>query len=137
MGILASLGWGRASKLVMAALAAASATDGPIIVVGAPGLARLLADQGLGVLPPGRSRASIDALLDSVTGGSLAAIVARDAGEPGDGWRRALRPGGAVVLVGGADAAEQSRQALCAGLVDLEQRRAGRLVITSGRTWMR
>jgi hypothetical protein len=37
-----------------------------------------------------------------------------------------------LVLVDRGRAAEASRRALCAGLTELEQRHAGRLVVTSG-----
>jgi ubiquinone/menaquinone biosynthesis C-methylase UbiE len=47
-------------------------------------------------------------------------------------WSRVVRDGGVVVLVDRGHAAEASRRVLCAGLTELEQRHAGRLVITSG-----
>src|SRR5207245_881240 len=51
-------------------------------------------------------------------------------------WARVTRDGGAIVLVDRGSvrgrAPEASRRALCAGLTELEQRRVGRLVITSG-----
>jgi hypothetical protein len=47
-------------------------------------------------------------------------------------WTRAIRDGGTVVLIDKGHAAEASRRALCAGLTELEQRQAGRAVITSG-----
>jgi hypothetical protein len=49
-----------------------------------------------------------------------------------DAWTRAVRDGGAVVLVDRGRAPEASRRALCGGLTELEQRRAGRVVVTSG-----
>jgi hypothetical protein len=45
---------------------------------------------------------------------------------------RVVRDGGAIVFVDRGHAQEASRRALCAGLSELEQRRAGRSVITSG-----
>jgi hypothetical protein len=47
-------------------------------------------------------------------------------------WTTLVRDGGAIVLVDRGHAAEASRRALCAGLTELEQRHAGRSVITSG-----
>ena len=47
-------------------------------------------------------------------------------------WSRVIRDGGAMVLVDRGRATEASRRALCAGLTELEQRQAGRAVITSG-----
>jgi hypothetical protein len=47
-------------------------------------------------------------------------------------WSRIVRDGGAIVFVDKGRAEEASRRALCAGLSELEQRHAGRAVITSG-----
>ena len=49
-----------------------------------------------------------------------------------DAWSRAVRDGGVIVLVDRGRAPEASRRALCGGLTELEQRRAGRVVVTSG-----
>jgi len=43
-----------------------------------------------------------------------------------------VRDGGAIVLVDRGRAPDASRRALCGGLTELEQRRAGRVVVTSG-----
>jgi hypothetical protein len=43
-----------------------------------------------------------------------------------------VRDGGAIVLVDRGRAPEASRRALCAGLSEIEQRHAGRVVVTSG-----
>jgi hypothetical protein len=133
VGILATLSWGRGARLVVDAISvfgAARAGRGTVAVAGAPGLAQVLRDRGLEVVVFGGGL-GVEAL--PFADGELAALVVRGA-EPREGWLRAVRPGGAVVLVSAPPAAEQSRRALCAGLVDLEQRRAGRLVVTSGRT---
>ena len=69
---------------------------------------------------------------------SLAAVIGTDV--TGDDawsetlrtWSTATRDGGAIVFVDSGHAAEASRRALCAGLSELEQRHAGRTVITSG-----
>ena len=47
-------------------------------------------------------------------------------------WARVVRDGGAIVLVDRGHAEEASQRALCAGLMEIEQRHAGRAVITSG-----
>jgi hypothetical protein len=48
------------------------------------------------------------------------------------GWSRVVRDGGAIVIVDRGHPFEASRRALCGGLTEIEQRRAGRSVITSG-----
>jgi len=130
VGILATLSWGRGARLVVEAIAEARAGRGTVVVAGAPGLALVLRDRGLQVVAFGGGF-GVETL--PFADAELAALVVRGPEPPG-GWLRAVRPGGAVVLVGAPPAAEQSRRALCAGLVDLEQRRAGRLLVTSGRT---
>lgn len=47
-------------------------------------------------------------------------------------WVRAVRDGGAVVLVDRAARTLATRRALCAGLTEIEQRSAGRAIVTSG-----
>lgn len=47
-------------------------------------------------------------------------------------WVRAVRDGGAVVLVDRVPRTLATRRALCAGLTEIEQRAAGRAIITSG-----
>jgi hypothetical protein len=47
-------------------------------------------------------------------------------------WTRVVRDGGAIVLVDRGHAPEASRRALCGGLTEIEQRHAGRAVVTSG-----
>ncbi len=81
---------------------------------------------------------SIDALAAAIGPGSLAGIVATNV-TADDGWLATLRSyanlvrdGGALVFVDKGHAPEASRRALCAGLTELEQRHAGRTVVTSG-----
>ncbi len=76
--------------------------------------------------------------LATVEPASLAAVVGADI-TIDDGWvttlrawTRATRDGGSIILVDKGRAAEASRRALCSGLTELEQRHAGRAVITSG-----
>jgi hypothetical protein len=47
-------------------------------------------------------------------------------------WSRVVKDGGAIVIIDRGHAHEASRRALCGGLTEIEQRRAGRSVITSG-----
>jgi hypothetical protein len=127
---------------IVEALGTANA-EGKIAVVGNAKLARALAAKRTVVpvaLPPRAARGFPDALADTATleSGSLAAVVGVDIVDD-DGWAttlrewsRVVRDGGAVVLVDKNHAPEASRRALCAGLTELEQRQAGRTVITSG-----
>ena len=76
--------------------------------------------------------------LASIATGSIAAVIGVDVASD-DGWEAALREwtrvvrdGGAIIFVDRGHAPEASRRALCSGLTELEQRRSGRLVVTSG-----
>jgi hypothetical protein len=78
-------------------------------------------------------------LLDATPGErTLAALVAVGLGERADWeptlttWSRWVVDGGAVVMVDRGAAIELSRRALCGGLTALEQRVAGRWLVTSG-----
>ncbi len=132
--------WTRPARVVGETLGPA---DGPLAVIDSPPLARLLFEAGRKVLPIARGeralkrwrgtglRAGPDAL--PVADGVLAAVVAADAAEGGlRELARVVRGGGLVVLVDTAPPEEAARRALCAGLRDLEQRDAGRFVVTSG-----
>ena len=117
--------------------------EGPIVVVGNAKLARALAAQR-DVIPIGLSARAAKKLTNAradfstVEPASLAAVIGVGIVddhawvETLDRWSRAVRDGGAIVFVDRAHAAEASRRALCAGLSELEQRHAGRTVITSG-----
>jgi hypothetical protein len=76
--------------------------------------------------------------LAAIEAGTLAGVIGVDVTTDEDWqptlreWARVTRDGGAIVLVDRGRAPEASRRALCAGLTELEQRRVGRLVITSG-----
>jgi hypothetical protein len=125
----------------------------PVCVVGDLRLARALADRGHKVVivaadarglkrlakrhrgkHPG-VQASLDAL--PIRDRSLAALVGVGGAARGGeatvlAWSRGVVDGGPVILVDKIEAAEASRVALCAGLTEIEQRSAGRGVITSG-----
>jgi hypothetical protein len=76
--------------------------------------------------------------LSSIEDGALGGVVGVDvAGDEAweqtlAGWKRVVKDGGVIVLVDRGHAQEASRRALCAGLGELEQRHAGRVVVTSG-----
>jgi hypothetical protein len=123
---------------------ASARVDGPIGVVGHAGLVRALSrarDGGevvaIDLSPRAAKRLAARALAD-VAAGSLAAVVGVDVAKL-DGWAECLaawsavvRDGGAIVLLDRGRAVTTSRRALCAGLSELEQRHAGRAVVTSG-----
>jgi hypothetical protein len=145
--------WGKPAAAVIESLAAAGAGGadaGWVAVLEAAPLARLLADKGRRVVPFARSdrglkrwpgpaaRAARGAL--PVADGALAALVATG-GRTREGdwpalyqeWSRAVREGGLVIVVDSTPPDDQTRRALCAGLIELEQREAGGLTVTSGR----
>ena len=124
------------------ALASARA-DGKVAVIGNAKLASALA-ANRDVTPVGISKRAakklINALADlsSIEDRALACVIGVDVAVD-DGWERTLRDwvrvvrdGGALVLVDRGHAPEASRRALCAGLTEIEQRHAGRVVVTSG-----
>jgi hypothetical protein len=124
------------------ALASAKA-EGTLAVVGNAKLATALgADRE--VIPVGLSARAAKKLprtiadLATVEPASLAAVIGVDLATDADwqatirGWTRVVRDGGAVVFVDRGHPHEASRRALCGGLTEIEQRTAGRSVITSG-----
>jgi hypothetical protein len=134
-----------AAPAIEAALASiAPARSGPIAVIGDARLARALASHGRAVTLTGVEGAAAKKLPPSVTiaeslpDRGAAAVIGCGAGERDDWeavletWSRAVADGGGLVLVDRAPAIELSRRALCAGLTALEQRIAGRWLVTSG-----
>lgn len=131
-----------AATAIGEALASAHA-DGPIAVIGDARLAAALAASRT-VIPvglPARAAKKLPTAVGSageLAPRSLAAVVGLDvATAPAWAellrvWAAAVRDGGALVLLDRGHAPEASRRALCAGLGELEQRHAGRAVITSG-----
>lgn len=125
------------------ARAASSEVRPAIAVVGNAKLAAALA-AGHDVLPVGMSARAAKKLPRNVPdtaaleAGSLAAVIGVDIATDDAwadtlrAWTRVVRDGGAIVFVDRGHAEEASRRALCAGLTELEQRHAGRAVITSG-----
>jgi len=120
--------------------------DGRLAVVGNAKLATALARRpgaspgeparvvavGLSARAAKKLPGSLDNLA-SIDAGELGAVIGVDATDESlRDWTRVVRDGGAIVLVDRGHAPEASRRALCAGLTEIEQRRVGRLVITSG-----
>jgi hypothetical protein len=120
-----------------------SREEGPIAVVGNAKLAEALGGKRE-VIAVGVSERAAKKLgktlpdLATIEAGSLAAVIGVDLASAETGpatlreYARVVRDGGAVILVDRGHAPEASRRALCAGLAEIEQRRAGRTVITSG-----
>ena len=112
--------------------------DGPIAVVGNAKLARSLgaSREVIAVGVSARARKTLRSAVDDASelpARSLAAVVGVDAEDTAlQAWSAAVRDGGAIVIVARGRAAAASRLALCAGLTELEQRHAGRVVVTSG-----
>ncbi len=124
------------------ALASAHA-DGAVVVIGNAKLASALGAQreviAIGV--SARAAKKLPSTLADTTSleaGSLAAVIGVDVTEDDQWdatlreWARVVRDGGAIVMVDKGHAPEASRRALCAGLTEIEQRQAGRTIVTSG-----
>jgi hypothetical protein len=118
--------------------------DGKLAVVGNAKLAQALTEANREVLPIAMSARAAKRLtnaladLSSIEDKSLAAVIGVDIATD-DGWEitlkewtRVVRDGGTIVIVDRGHAPEASRRALCAGLSEIEQRHAGRVVVTSG-----
>lgn len=141
--MLAALFAAPVALAVGAALESARA-DGTLAVIGHAKLAAALVKQKRDVVAVGVTERAAkklpQALLDlsSIADHSLAAVVGLEVATDEEWrtalrtWTRVVRDGGAIVLVDRGHAPEASRRALCGGLTELEQRRAGRVIITSG-----
>jgi hypothetical protein len=121
-----------------------SRADGKLVVVGHAKLATALLEAKRDVVVVGLSVRAAKKLtgaladLSSLEDRSLAGVIGVDV-TTNDGWEttlrewtRVVRDGGAIVFVDRGHAPEASRRALCAGLTEIEQRHAGRAVVTSG-----
>ncbi|HET9623170.1 MAG TPA: hypothetical protein VFP84_17475 [Kofleriaceae bacterium] len=118
-------------------------TTGTLAVVGNAKLATALAAHH-DVVPIGLSARAAKKLprhladFSTVEPTSLAAVIGVNVSTADDwqrvlaGWSRAVRDGGALIFVDRGHPHDASRRALCAGLSEIEQRHAGRAVITSG-----
>ncbi len=127
---------------IVEALASARAT-GKLAVIGNAKLAAALGTGrevlAIGLSPRAAKRqskalADLSTIEDRSLDGVVGLDVAVDAGWEASlrDWKRVVRDGGVIVMVDRGRAPEASRRALCAGLTELEQRRAGRVVVTSG-----
>jgi hypothetical protein len=125
------------------ALATAQA-DGRLAVVGNAKLATALTQAKRDVVPIGMTQRAAKKLtnaladMSSIEDRSLAAVIGVDIASD-DGWEitlrewvRVVRDGGTIVYIDRGRAPEASRRALCAGLSEIEQRHAGRMIVTSG-----
>jgi hypothetical protein len=140
--VLAGLFVTPAVTAITAALAS-SAADGPVAVIGNARLATALA-ASREVIPVGLSARAAKKLpqaiadLSSLEPASLAAVIGVELASDADwqttmrGWTRVVRDGGAIVFVDRGHPHEASRRALCGGLSEIEQRHAGRAIVTSG-----
>jgi hypothetical protein len=126
---MVSLFTGHAADEVRSALDRAG-VSGRVAVIENDRLARRLADAGREVVPVEGS-ALEDGRFAALVAGGLAR--AEDWQERISAWCRAVVPGGLVVLIDRGQATELSRRALCGGLTAVEQRAAGRVLVTSGR----
>lgn len=131
------------SAISEALASAGTKDDGRLVVVGNPKLAAALrgkhAVTPVGMTPRAAKKLG-DALADTsaLDARSFDAVIAVDVADDQDweaqmrAWSRVVRDGGAIILVDRGHAPEASRIALCAGLTEIEQRTAGRAVVTSG-----
>jgi hypothetical protein len=123
---------------------ASTRADGKLAVVGNAKIATALTEAKRDVVPIAMSARAAKKLtnaladLSSTGDRSLAAVIGVDIASD-DGWEltlrewsRVVRDGGAIVFVDRGHAPEASRRALCSGLSEIEQRHAGRVVVTSG-----
>jgi len=143
--VLGGLFLAPAVTAISEALASAgTGADRRLAVIGDAKLAAALAAAKCDVVPVGLSIRAAKKVagalpdLSTIDDYSLAGVVGVDIATD-DGWQvalrewsRVVRDGGVVVLVDKGNAPEASRRALCAGLSELEQRRVGRVVVTSG-----
>lgn len=117
--------------------------DGRVAVVGNAKVAQALAAsrEVVPVAISARAAKKLSGVLDDVSTiepGSLAAVIGVDITSDDAWpatlrtWSRLVRDGGALILIDRGRATEASRRALCAGLSEIEQRLAGRTLITSG-----
>lgn len=123
---------------------ASSRADGKLAVIGNAKLATALTDAKRDVVPIAMSaraaRKLTNALADlsSIEDRSLAAVIGVDVATDAGWeitlreWTRVVRDGGTIVFVDRGHAPEAARRALCAGFSEIEQRHAGRVVVTSG-----
>lgn len=122
---------------------ASAGTTGTLVVVGNAKLAAALraTHEVIAVGLSARAAKKAGATLadtSTLEAASVAAVIGVDVATDATweatlhAFTRVVRDGGAIVLVDRGHAEEASRRALCAGLSEIEQRHAGRVVVTSG-----
>lgn len=151
--MLGSLFIGQTVETIAHALSAVGvgpqpAGDWPIAVLGQPRVGRALRELGYRVIIVAEKRKSLRRVSGERAYGrftalpladqALIGLIAFDVGHSDDwqqqlaDWSRTVRTDGALVLVDRASPSELTRRALCSGLMDIQQRQAGRTFITSG-----
>ena len=133
------------TAITEALASAGTPTDEALVVIGHPKLATALrgSREVIAVGMSERAAKKLGATLadtSTLENGSVAALVAVDVSTldpaawptPLAEYARVVRDGGALVFVDRGHAPEASRRALCAGLTEIEQRHAGRTIVTSG-----
>jgi hypothetical protein len=127
---------------IIEALASANA-EGRLAVVGHAKLATAIgkAREVIPVALCARAARKLPQTIPALTAlapASLAAVIGVDLATDDNweatlrDWSRVVRDGGTIVFVDRGHLHEASRRALCGGLTEIEQRHAGRAVITSG-----
>ena len=123
---------------------ASTRADGKLAVIGNAKLATALTEAKRDVVPIAMSARAAKKLtnaladLSTIEDRSLVAVIGIDIATD-DAWEttlrewtRVVRDGGTLVFVDRGHAPEASRRALCVGMSEIEQRHAGRVVVTSG-----
>jgi hypothetical protein len=138
---VAKLTWGRRAE---AALALLEETAGPLVVIEALPLAKVLAELGKRPVLCSQRAATLKrwpgeaALIEGTTlpfaAGTVGALIVTEAWE--STWLEVLADRGKLVSLVAEPRTEATRRVICAGLVDLVQRPAGRIHATAG-TWHR
>lgn len=147
--VLDSLLAGPMAGTIADALTAARVGSGPVAVLGSIRLSRALAARGHEVIHIGAKAhprigevaRQLQAKPDSLplADGDLAALVvthanARDLWDIAmPEWQRVVSDGGALILIARTAPTDATHRALCGHLADIEQRRSGRTLVTSGR----
>ncbi|HUH03853.1 MAG TPA: methyltransferase domain-containing protein [Kofleriaceae bacterium] len=137
------------AQTVQAISEALGATDGRVVVIDWPRAGKALADSGLEVVQVSGKPRSLrrhtgarlyaDGTRLPLADGCAAAVVAGAVSTRADRedvlgeYQRVVRDGGSIVLIDRQPATELTRFALCGGLAEIEQRHAGRTVVTSGQ----
>ena len=147
--MLSTLFISQTANAVHEALDAADIGDGLVTVLDQPRLGRALAERGHRILQIADRARSLKRIAgDRLCGvadalplgdGLLSAVVATGLGQRSDWsevlaeWSRVTRAGGSIILIDRSPATELTRRTLCSGLTEIEQRRLGRTIVTSGR----